>query len=137
MTLKTSHRDIGRPLDGPLQTFDLPSLLEGIKSEEDWRAHERNSMTLHKGPGLRVVLVAMHARATIPAHAAAYPFSLLVVEGSVRFTAGEKTVTLRRGQMLTLHAGIPHGIEAPEDAAFLLTLAAGDGELAPSRETRR
>lgn len=124
MNTQVSHRDIGRPLDEPLQTFDLPPLIEKIKSEADWSAHERNAMTLHKSPGLRVMLVSMHARTEIARHTASYPMSLLVVEGSVRFTAGNKTVLLQRGQLLTLHAGIPHRLEAPEEASFLLTLAA-------------
>ena len=125
MTLETSHRDIGRPLDAPLLTFDLPVLLEKIRSEEDWRTRDRNSMALHKSPELRIVLVAMHAGASIPAHTAAHPFTLLMIEGRVLFTAGQKTTTLQRGQMLTLHAGIPHDLKAPEEAAFLLTLSAG------------
>jgi quercetin dioxygenase-like cupin family protein len=32
-------------------------------------------------------------------------------------------VTLNPGQLLTLHAGIPHAMEAVEEAAFLLTIA--------------
>lgn len=126
MALQTSHRDIGRPLDAPLLTFDLPALLEKIKGEEDWFRNERNSMTVHKSTELRVILVAMHAGTSIPAHTAAYPFSLQVLEGRVRFTAGKKTTELRRGNLLTLHAGIPHDLVAVEQSAFLLTLAAGD-----------
>jgi quercetin dioxygenase-like cupin family protein len=128
MTPKTSHREIGRPLDAPLQTFDLPALLEEVKSEKSWRMHDRNAITLHKDPALRVILVAMHAGTSIPTHAADYPFSLMV-EGRVRFTAGKKITMLLRGEMLTLHAGIPHDLSASEDAAFILTLAAGKEEL--------
>lgn len=126
MAIQTPHRDIGRPLDAPLQDFDLPELIKRLKSEEDWFRHERNSMTVHKSPELRVILVVMHAGTSIPAHTAAYPFSLQVLEGRVRFTAGKKTTVLRRGSLLTLHAGIPHDLVAEEQSAFLLTLAAGE-----------
>lgn len=125
MTTRIAHRNIGRPLDAPLLTFDLPALLDKIKSEEDWSKNERNAMTLHKSPELKVILVAMHGGGAIPEHKAEHPFSLLVVEGSLRFTAEKKTTTLQRGQLLTLHAGIPHGIEAAEECAFLLTLSTG------------
>lgn len=125
MTTKTVHRDIGRTLDEPLLTFDLPALLEQIKSEEGWSKNARNAMTLHKSPELRIVLVAMHAGTSIPGHKADYPFSLMMIEGSIRFTSGKKTTTLQSGQMLTLHAGIPHDIEAPVESVFLLTLATG------------
>lgn len=127
MPLESPRRDIGRPLDAPLQAFDLPPLLERLRRERTWKDHERNSMTLHKSPGLRVVLVAMHAGTVIPEHTAAYPFTLLAVEGRLRFAAGKKTIALQRGELLTVHAGIPHALEAPEEAAFLLTLAAGAG----------
>lgn len=120
-----AHRDIGRPLDAALQAFDLPPLLEKIKSERDWTEQKRNAMTLHKSPGLKVVLVAMHAGTTIPEHRAGAPFSLLVVEGRVRFTADGRTTTLERGGLLTLHAGVAHSVEAAEESAFLLTLAGG------------
>lgn len=120
-----AHRDIGRPLDAALQTFDLPPLIARLKSERDWTEQKRNAMTLHKGPGLKVVLVAMHAGTEIPEHRASAPFSLLVVEGSLRFRAEGRTTTLARGQLLTLHAGLAHSLEAPEEAAFVLTL--GDG----------
>jgi quercetin dioxygenase-like cupin family protein len=137
MTLKTSHRDIGRPLDAPLLTFDLPALLEKVKSEADWRKNERNSMTLHKSPGLRVILVAMHAGTAILTHTAAYPFSLQLIDGRIRFTAGKQTTTLGRGELLTLHAGIPHDLVAMEQSAFLLTLAAGNEHPAQSAVAMR
>lgn len=125
MTTRIAHRNIGRPLDAPLLTFDLPALLDKIKSEEDWSKNERNAMTLHKSPELKVILVAMHGGTAIPGHKADHPISLQVIEGSILFTSGKKTATLQRGQMLTLHAGIPHDIVATVESAFLLTLATG------------
>ena len=125
MALKTSHRDIGRPLDASFLTFDVPSLLDQIKSEDDWLKEPRNAMTLHKSRDLRIVLIAMHAGTRIRPHTADYPISLQVIAGSLRFNAGPKSATLRKGQLLTLHEGIPHDIEAPEESAFLLTLATG------------
>jgi quercetin dioxygenase-like cupin family protein len=39
------------------------------------------------------------------------------------FRRGLQALTLSTGQLLTLQAGIPHTVEAVEEAAFLLTLA--------------
>jgi len=46
-----------------------------------------------------------------------------VLEGQLQFTAEPQTVGLGPGQLLTLHAGLPHRVVAATEAAFLLTLA--------------
>jgi quercetin dioxygenase-like cupin family protein len=123
MTAQRPHPTTERPLDAPLLTFDLSALLTQIKSEDAWRKGSRNAMTLFKGQRLRVVLVAMHAGTAIPSHRADSPISLQVIEGVLKFSADAHTVTLRQGQLLTLHAGMPHVVEAVEESVFLLTVA--------------
>jgi quercetin dioxygenase-like cupin family protein len=112
-----------RPLDAPLLTFDIPSLLTQIKREAAWQKGTRNAMTLLKGQGLRVVLVVMHPGTVLPSHRADSPISFQVLEGVVKFSADAQVVTLGKGQLLTLQGGIPHAVEAVEEAACLLTLA--------------
>jgi quercetin dioxygenase-like cupin family protein len=124
MTAQRPHPTTERPLDAPLLTFDLPALLTQIKGEDTWHKHSRNAMTLYKGQGLRVVLVAMHAGTTIPSHRADSPISLQVIEGVLKFSTDAQTVTLSQGQLLALHAGISHDVEAVEESVFLLTVAA-------------
>jgi quercetin dioxygenase-like cupin family protein len=116
------HPTTERPLDAPLLTFDVAPLVAQLKGEEAWHTGARNAMTLHKGPGLRVVLIVMHANTTIPSHHADGPISVQVLEGGLTFRAAAQVVTLRAGQLLTLSAGIPHVVEAAEESAFLLTL---------------
>ncbi len=120
-----------RPLDAPLLTFDLPALLKQIKSEDNWQKTERNAMTLLKTQEMRVVLVALHAGTVIPSHKADGPISVQAIEGQIKFSAVSQTVTLRKGQMLTLQSGLPHSVEAVEESAFLLTVAS---ESAPPAE---
>jgi quercetin dioxygenase-like cupin family protein len=124
MTPQRPHPTTERPIDAPLLTFDVPTLIAQIKSEETWKKGSSNGMTLLKGQGLRVVLVAVRAGTTIPSHRAEGPLSLQVVEGAIKFGAAPQEVTLGEGQVLTLQAGIPHSVEAIEESAFLLTLAA-------------
>jgi quercetin dioxygenase-like cupin family protein len=50
------------------------------------------------------------------------PISLQVIEGVLKFSADVQTVTLRQGQLLALHAGLPHVGEAVEESVFLLTV---------------
>ena len=129
MASQRPHPTTERPLDAPLLTFDMAALVAQLKREEAWHTGARNAMTLHKGPGLRIVLIVMHANTTIPSHHADGPISVQVLEGGLTFRAAAHVVTLRAGQLLTLSAGIPHVVEAQEESAFLLTL--GSAVLSP------
>jgi quercetin dioxygenase-like cupin family protein len=122
MASQRPHPATERLLDAPLLTFDVATLVAQLKGEEAWHKGARNAMTLHKGPGLRVVLIAMHANTTIPSHHADGPISIQVLEGSLTLRAAAHVVTLHAGQLLTLSAGLPHDVEAEEDAVFLLTM---------------
>ena len=110
-------------LDAPLLTFDIPTLLAQLKHEDLWRTGKRNAMTLLKDRGLRVVLIVMHASTAIPSHQAESPLSVQVVEGRLQVRTDAEPVTLKKGHMLALRAGIRHEIEALEESALLLTLA--------------
>jgi len=123
MTTQRPHPETERPMDAPLLTFDIPALLAQIKREETWQKGTRNGMTLLKGQGLRVMLVAMRAGTVIQSHQADSPISLQVIEGVLKFSIDRQTLTLRQGQLLTLRTGIPHAVEAVGESAFLLTLA--------------
>lgn len=111
------------PPDAPMLTIDLPTLVQQIKSGEGWGKGERNAMPLFKTERMRVVLMALHAGATLSSHRADGPITVQVLEGRIRFSAESQTVTLTQGHMLTLQAGLPHAVEAPEESVFLLTVA--------------
>ncbi len=124
LTIDRSTCAAERPLDGPLLTFDIPALLTQLKREHAWQTGSRNGLTLLKTDRLRVVLVAMHARTEIPPHKAEGPLAVEVVDGTLRFTTGGQEVSLSEGQLLTLQAGMPHGLHAVTECSFLLTIAA-------------
>jgi quercetin dioxygenase-like cupin family protein len=112
------------PLDAPLSTFDLMTLVQQIKQEEAWRKGERFTMPLFKTERMRVMLVALRAGTALSSHRADGPITVHLLEGRITFSAESKTVTLTEGQMLSLQAWLPHAVDAPEDAVFLLTVAA-------------
>jgi hypothetical protein len=70
------HPGSERPLHGPLQAFDLEVEAARLREENERREGRRNSITLRKGGGLNVVLLAMKAgettavvKTTLPSHA--------------------------------------------------------------------
>ena len=118
------HVTAERQLDAALLSFDLPSLVAGIKMEDTWRRESHTAMTLVKSHGLRLVLVAMHGGTRIPPHRADGAIGFQVLEGTLTVNTETQLVTLSPGQLLTLHSGVYHVVEAPWECAFLLTLSA-------------
>ena len=104
-----------------LSRFNLETLLSQVKNTEAWKKGDRGSIVLRDGGPLRVVLIAMHASSVIPPHKVDSPISVQTVEGSIIFKTDKESVSLGKGQILTLEAGIQHSLEALEESAFLLT----------------
>ncbi len=114
-----------RSLSGPVQGFDLDEELARLRGEKEWQEGRRNAITLRKGEGLSVVLLAMKAGDRLEEHAAPGPISLVVREGRVRFVAEGETVEAGPESVLTCDAGVRHSVEALSDAVCLLNVSSG------------
>ena len=121
------HPESERPMHGSLQSFDLDGEVERLRREEERQEGRRNAMTLRKGEGLNVVLLVMRSGDKLDEHGAPGPISVVVHEGSIRFTTSDESVEAGQGTMLTCDAGVHHAVEALEDAVFVLTIAVGKG----------
>ena len=120
----TPQRPEGDQLfDAPLLVLDLPALLAQVRQEPAYRTSDRNSLTVFKTDGMRILLLALHAGAELKTHTAPGIISVQVLEGRLMFRTAEQATELAQGQLLTLHAGIPHSVTAVTEAVFLLTLA--------------
>ncbi|WP_018614490.1 cupin domain-containing protein [Segetibacter koreensis] len=112
-----------RVLDAALVTMDLNHLMEQVRKESSWKDSDRNSITIFKSDNMRVVLIGLHSGAELKTHTANGIISVQVLEGLIKFTTEQNTVELQKGQMLTLHKKIPHGVVALKETFFLLTMA--------------
>ncbi len=112
-------------MHGPLQSFDLEAEVSRLSAEKEWQEGRRNAVTLRKGEGLSVVLLAMKAGDRLDEHSAPGPISLSVREGRIRFTAAGEAVEAGTETALTCAAGVRHSVEALTDAVCLLHIAAG------------
>ena len=110
------------PIYAPLVSIDLGSFIEQIRNEKTWEDSDRNAITVFKTNGMRIVLIALHKNAELARHTANGIISVQVLEGQMIFTTDQQSVELSKGQLLTLHQGIPHSIVAIEETVFLLTL---------------
>ena len=107
-----------------LQVFNLQAELAQLRLERGYREGERNANTLVKGDNFHIVLTALRAGNRLHEHEAAGWISIQAVAGRLRVHAAGQTVELSTGHLLALAGGIRHDVEALEDSAFLLTIAA-------------
>lgn len=111
-----------QPMAAPFLEFDLVRELEQLHGEPEWTSGQ-NSRTLVKFDDLRIVLMALRARARVPGHQTKGRISIQTVVGHILVRAEGRTFDLRSGALLALDQGLPHDVEALEDSAFLLTIA--------------
>lgn len=125
----TQNRPLGeRPIDSPLLLINLPALTKQIKEEEAWRKNDRNAITVFKTTGMNIVLIAMHAHAEMKTHTAPGTISVQVLDGNIKFNTADESLEIKKGQLLTLHAGVSHSVLATEETVFLLTMSGVSGE---------
>lgn len=119
----------GRVMDAPLVSINLSEFIKTIKSEPTWENKDRNAMTIYKTDGLRMVLIALHEDAILAKHTADGILSLQVLEGEINFSAEDRSVIVKEGQMIALHKGLPHSVVAIKESVFLLTLTTSVNKL--------
>lgn len=120
----TRNRPEGdRDIDANLLKIDLKQYVDQIKSEEAWLNKDRNAITLYKTDTMRMVLLALHQDAELKEHTAPGNISVQLLEGHITFRAEGQEEKLIAGQIVTLHAKIPHSVYAHEESVFLLTIS--------------
>lgn len=96
------------------QTAKLVSLIDYDKTRVASRVINEN------GQGVEILL-AFTAGSRLDAHSAPADLTVLVMEGELVFTVGDKPHRLRAGDVLTVAANAVHSVEAKEDTKVLLT----------------
>ena len=102
-------------MHGPLQRFDLATVVGRSTEKGAWQRVQRSSSTLRKGWSMNVVLLVMKAGDRLEEHAAPGPLSLSVRERRIRFAAGEEVVEAESDTLLNCGAGVRHSLDALSD----------------------
>jgi quercetin dioxygenase-like cupin family protein len=111
-----------REIRRPVQAFDAASAAERLRKEKTYEDHGRSVLSAFHGPSLRVMLTAIAAGRRTGERRVAGPSTVQVLEGEVRFRAGEERHVFSAGGTLVLEGNVPYEAEALSDAAFLHTL---------------
>ena len=111
-------------LASPLMRFNLPEELRQLRSEQSWqRGTGRSSKTLAKYPDFHIVLVLMKANTRMNKHHVDARISIQALDGRLRVRLPNQMVELPAGELIALDYAIPHGVEALEESAFLITIS--------------
>jgi len=105
---------------------DLDAEAKRVRSSARCARTGRNAVTLVAQPDLHVLLASLRAGARIDDRAAAGPSSVHVLSGRVHLHADGRTFDLGPRGFVTMEPGVPHDIEAVEDAELLLTITGAD-----------
>jgi quercetin dioxygenase-like cupin family protein len=106
----------------PVQAFDAASAAKRLREEKTYEDYGRSVLSLFHGPSLRAMLTALAAGRRTGERRVAGPSTVHVLEGEVRFQAGEERHVLSAGGTLILEGNVSYEAEALSDAAFLHTL---------------
>jgi len=107
---------------GPVKVFDAASAAKRVREEKTYEDHGRGVLNLFQGPSLRAMLTAIATGRRTGERRVAGPSTVQVLEGEVRFKAGDELHDLAAGGTLVLERNVPYEAEALSDAAFLHTL---------------
>ena len=131
-----------RPSDrfaGAEHALDLPAALRALRAESGVSANGHRQITLlHHGP-VRLVLFAFAAGGRLPEHQAPGWITIHVLRGSLRVRTPDARHELAEGQVLALAPGVPHDVDAEDEADMLLGVypEAAVGSSAPERLSGR
>ena len=113
-----------RPSPLSLHRYSLAEQLVRLRADAPIRAHGRDSLTLVRGPDLTLILTALSTGSCLPAHRAPGPITVLVLDGRIAFSAQGERLELGPHSLLTLPARVLHEVDALEDSAILVSIAA-------------
>ncbi len=123
----TAMRPMGdRLLNASLVEMDLNKFIDQLKQEATWANSDRNSITIFKSDNITIVLMGLHANASLKTHIAKAHITVQVLAGEIKFTADQQTVSIEKGQMISLQENIPHSALAIKESFFLLTRMTND-----------
>ena len=113
---------IDRPLAGAVQRFHLPDETARIDRTGFAERQGRSARTLVKNGPVRVTLITVAPGATIPAHRAPGPVTVVPVSGDVTFHLDQADERLAPGDLLALGPGVVHTVSSETGGAFVLTV---------------
>ena len=120
--ISSLNQDI-RSFNPAVFVFDLPALVEKMKQKRSWAKGKLHAMILMKTPNKQIVLTTLHEGTVIKSFQSNDSITFQVIEGKLQFHSRKESVTLDKGELLTLHENIKYNLTTDEKTILLLTIA--------------
>jgi quercetin dioxygenase-like cupin family protein len=108
-----------------LNSSDLSALIANLKNEETWEEGELKSAILLRSPAKKIILTVLHKGTEISSFQSDDSVTFQVIEGKLKFSYGNKTFNLSKGEIMIMKERVKYEIDSVEDSAFLMILASG------------
>ena len=105
-------------------TLDLAGEIAALKQENTWAQSDRVARTLVKRDRLQLVLTMLKADARLHEHHAEGRVTVQTITGHLRLQIDGQSIDLPAGHVVVIEPGVLHDVQAVEESAFLLTIAA-------------
>ena len=123
LNIKTPHSKNYNSSNCKLLGFDLPSLIAKMKQSYTWANGELNALILLKSRDKKIILTAMHGRTEIMSFQSNESVTFQIIEGTLEFHIRKDTITINKGQIMTLDEKIKYRLSTKEETVFLITIS--------------
>ncbi len=96
-----------RQLADRVVEFDLPHMIDKLRADPTWKIEGHSAATIVKYPDLRIVLLALQAKAVMREHRADARISVQALTGHARLRLPDHVVHLPAGARRRARAGTP------------------------------
>jgi hypothetical protein len=114
-----------RMVNPQLFTLNLPYLIGNMRQSNTWTSGDLKSMILLNNPDKQILLTALHERTEIISFQANDSVTIQILEGELMFRSGKESLTLKKGQSLTLHEKVNYSLITIIETVFLMTISRG------------
>jgi quercetin dioxygenase-like cupin family protein len=133
-TTSGTERRAAHQLSGGGLVFRLGDEIEELRQDLKSSSGHRSAKTLAKSGSLRVTLVVLEANATLEPESTDGEATIQVLDGRLRVQTDGSVHELGPGELVVLEQNLREQIQAPERAAFLITVVWPEGKGAWSQE---
>lgn len=120
-----SSYEVSSSVKPSIHPIDLPALIENLKHATTWKKGELNAMILLKSKAKKIVLTIMHKGTEVKSFQEDESATFQIIEGKLNLRIGKASVSLNKGELLTLREKLKYTINSIEESALLLTLSTG------------
>lgn len=106
---------------GKLKNIEVSELLK-LEDQLTYQKGQVVSKTLVQNPHVSLTIFSFDKGEEISSHSSSGDAMVTVLDGTGRFTVGEKTFLVSKGETLIMPAQVPHAVYGEEQFKMLLTV---------------